>query len=106
MNEINTTVEKIDDEESVSYIISYQQLYDQVYDSKFDSDSSDYVAAISYDSANQIEPLNVQIKFGSVQANAMIDSCSVVSLITKTLANRILKTSPYAKWTTTNRTQI
>ena len=69
VNEINTTLEKSDDEESVNYIISYQQLYDQVYDSKYDSDSNDYVAAIFYDSANQIEPLNAQIKFRSVQAN-------------------------------------
>ena len=32
----------------------------------------------------------------------MIDSGSLVSLIKKTLANRILKISPSAKWTTTN----
>ena len=33
----------------------------------------------------------------------MIDSGSVVSLISKTLANRILRTSPSAKWTTTKQ---
>ena len=33
----------------------------------------------------------------------MIDSESVVSLITKTLANRILGTTPSAKWDTTKQ---
>ena len=103
VNQIDTTVEKSDDEESVNYITSYQQLYDQVYDSNYDSDSDDYVASISYDSENQLETLNAQINFGSVQAKARIDSRSVVSLFTKTLANRILKTSPSAKWTTTKQ---
>ena len=56
------------------------------------------MAAISYDSAHQLEPLNAKIQFGERQANAMIDFGSVVSLITKTLANRILRTSPSAKW--------
>ena len=87
----------------LQHITSYQQLYDQVYDSNCDSDSDEYVAASSYDSANHLEPLNAQSKFGSVQANAMIDSGNVVSLITKNLASRILKTSSSAKWTTTKQ---
>ena len=33
----------------------------------------------------------------------MIESGNVVSLITKTLANIILKTTPYAKWVTTKK---
>ena len=74
---------KSDDEESVNYITSYQQLYDQIYDSNYDSDSDDYVAAISSGSADQLEPLNVKVQFGEVKANAMIDSGSAVSLITK-----------------------
>ena len=59
------------------------------------------MAAISCDSAHQLEPFNAKIQFREVQANAMIDSENVVSLITKTLANRILRTSPSAKWNTT-----
>ena len=59
------------------------------------------MAAISCDSANQLETLNAKTKFGEVQANAMIDSGSVVSLLTKTLANRTLRTSASAKWITT-----
>ena len=100
VNQIEDTAEKNEDEESVNYIISYQQLYEQVYDSNYVSDSDNYVAAISCDSAHQLDPLNAKIQFGEVQANAMIDSGSVVSLITKTLANRILRTSPSAKWFT------
>ena len=87
---LTKTAEKSDDEESVNYITSYQQLYNQVYESNYDSDSDNYVAAISCDSANQLEPLIAKIQFVEVQANAMIDSGSVFSLITKTLANRIL----------------
>ena len=47
MNRVKTTVDKIDDEETVNYITGYQQLYDQVYDFNYDSDSNDYAAAIS-----------------------------------------------------------
>ena len=50
-----------------------------------------------------MEPLKAKTQFGEVQANAMIDSGSVVSLITKTLANRILRTTPSAKWITTKQ---
>ena len=59
------------------------------------------MAAISCDSAHQLEPLNAKIRLGEEQANAMLDSGSVVSLITKTLANRIFRTSPSEKWITT-----
>ena len=58
------------------------------------------MAAISYDSANQLEPLNVKLQFGDVKANAMIDSGIAVSLITKTLANQIIRTTQSAKWIT------
>ena len=92
VNQIDQSPEKSDDEESVNYISSYQQLYEQVYDSNYDSDSDDYVAAISSDSAHQLEPLNVEVQLGEVKAHAMIDSGSAVSLITKTLANQILRT--------------
>ena len=88
VNQIDNTAEKSDDEESVIYIIRYQQLYEQIYDSNYDSDYDNYIAAIS-------------MQFGEVQANAMIDSGSVVSLIKKTIANRILRTSPSATWITT-----
>ena len=56
------------------------------------------MAAISYDWANQLEPLNVNVQLGEVKANAMIDSGSAVSLITKILANRIIRTTQSAKW--------
>ena len=61
------------------------------------------MAAISCDSANQLETLNAKNQFGKVQANAMIDSRSVVGLITKMLAKRILRTTPSAKWVTTKK---
>ena len=69
-----------------------------MYDSNYDSDSDDYVAAISSDSAHQLEPLNVEVQLGEVKAHAMIDSGSTVSLITKTLANQILRTTKSVKW--------
>ena len=103
VNQIDKTAEKSDDEESVNYITSYQQLYDQVYGSHYDSDSDDYEASISFDSATQLEPLNNKTQFGKVQANAMVDSGSVVSLITKKLANRILRITPSAKCVTTKK---
>ena len=56
---------------------SYQQLYDQVYDSNSYSDSDDYVAAISNDETNQLEPLKVELQYGKINANSMVDSGSV-----------------------------
>ena len=97
VNQIDQSTEKSDNEVSVNYISSYQQLYAQVYDSNYDSDSDDYVAAILSDSAHQLEPLNVEVKLGEVKAHAMIDSGSAVSLITKTLANQIIRTKKSAK---------
>ena len=75
MKRIDTTAAKSDDEESVNNITSYQQLSDQVYDSNYDSDSDDYVAAISYDSVNQLDTLNV-----AKQAKWLIQAVSSVSL--------------------------
>ena len=57
-NQIDTNPTKSDDEESANYITIYQQLYYQVYDYNYDSDCYDYVAAISSNSANQLETLN------------------------------------------------
>ena len=90
--------DKSDDEESVNYITSYQQLYDQLYDSNYDSDSDDYVAAISSDSVHQLEPLNVEVQVGEIQTSAMIDSGSAVSIITQSLANKVLRSTNSAKW--------
>ena len=99
VNQIEQSPEKSDDEESVNYITSYQQLYQQVYDSNYESDSDDYVAAISSDSVHQLEPLNVEVQIGEIQTSAMIDSGSAVSIITKSLANRILQSTKSARWT-------
>ena len=101
VNQIDQSLEKSDDEESVNYITSYQQLYEQVYDSNYDSDSDDYVAVISSDSVHQLEPLNVEVQLGKIRALAMIDSGSAVSIITETLADKILQTTKSAKWTDT-----
>ena len=56
------------------------------------------VAAISSESAHQLEHLNVEVQLGKVKAHAMIDSGNAVSLITKTVANQILRTTKSAKW--------
>ena len=61
------------------------------------------MAAIYCDTANEIEPIYAKFKLGNVKANSMIDSRFVVSLITKTLANKILRTTPSAKWVTTKQ---
>ena len=105
-HQIDQSPEKSDDEESVNYITSYQQLYEQVYDSNYDSDSDDYVAVISSDSVHQLEPLNVEVQLGKVKALAMIDSGSAVSIITETLADKILQTTKSAKWTDTKDKRI
>ena len=98
VNQIDESRERSDDEESVNYITSYQQLYEQVYDSNYDSDSDDYVAAISSDSRHQLEPLNVEIQLGEIKTSAMIDSGSAVSIITRSLANKITRSTKSAKW--------
>ena len=101
VNQIDQWPEKSDDEESVNSVTSYQQLYEQVYDSNYDSDSDDYVAAISSDSVHQLEPLNVEVQMGEIRSSPMIDSGSAVSIITKSLANKIIRSTKSAKWTDT-----
>ena len=64
----------------------------------YDIDSDDYVAAIFINAVIQLEPLQAKLqKF----ANSMIDSGSVCSIITKFLANKILKSTLSARWVTT-----
>ena len=72
-----------------------------MYDSNYDRDSDDYVAVISSDSVHQLEPLNVEVQLGKITALAMIDSGRAVSIITETLADKILQTTKSAKWTDT-----
>ena len=72
-----------------------------MYDSNYDSDSDDYVAVILSDSVHQLEPLNVEVQLGKVRALAMIDSGSAFSIIMETLADKILQTTKFAKWTDT-----
>ena len=103
VNQIDESRENSDDEDSVNYITNYQQLYEQVYDSNYDSDSDDYVAAISSDSVHQLEPLNVEIQLGEIKTSAMIDSGSAVSIITRSLANKNIRSTKSAKWTKCNR---
>ena len=68
-------------------------MYEQVYDSDYDSDSDNYVAAVSSDSVHQLEPLNVEVQMGEIRTSAMIDSGSAVSIITKSLANKIIRST-------------
>ena len=56
---------------------------------------------ISSDSVHQLELLNVEVQLGKVRALAMIDTGSAVSIITETLADKILQTTKFAKWTDT-----
>ena len=98
MSQIEATITKNDDEESVKLITSYRELCEQVYDSNYDSDSRNYVAAISSDAANHLEPPNAKVQFGKITAISKIDSGSACSIITKTLAIDIVKTTPTARW--------
>ena len=72
-----------------------------MYHSIYDNDSDFYVAAISTDAANQLEPINVKIQSRKISASSMIDSGSACRIITKTLANKILKITPSVRWITT-----
>ena len=96
VNQIDRSPEKSDNEQSVTYITSYQKLFEQVCDSNYDSDSDENVAAVSSDSVQQLEPLNVEVQLGKVKEQAMIDSGSVFSIITETLANQIIRTTKSA----------
>ena len=100
-NQFESTPDKSDDGESVNYVTSYRVLYDQVYNSNYDSDTDNYVAAISSETANQLENLNAKIQFGNIHLISMIDSSSVCSIITKGLARNIPKTTPTDRWSTT-----
>ena len=74
------------------------ELNEKVYDSNFVSDSDNYVESISSETANKLELFNSKVKYGKIPAISMIDSGSICSIITKTLAKNILKTNPTARW--------
>ena len=47
------TPDNSDNEELVNYITSFRETSEQVYDSTYDSDSGNYVAVISNETANK-----------------------------------------------------
>ena len=56
VNQIETTKEEDNDEESFNYIVSYGELNNQVYKLTYDSESDDnHVAPISSEKANEIK---------------------------------------------------
>ena len=74
-------------------------MYEQVNVSNYGSDSDNYFAAIPSDAANQLEPLVAEVQLGKISLNSMVNSLSDCSILTRILANNILKTTSTARWT-------
>ena len=62
------------------------------------------MAAICSDTANQLDPLKTRTQYGRIAANSMIDDGSICSIITK--INRILKSTPFARWINTKQDKV
>ena len=100
VKQIDSTPFISDHEDSVNFITKYKELYEHVYDSNYDIDSDNCVAAIWSETANILELLNAILLFGNFLSISTIDSGSVCSIITKSLASNVLKTTPTAQWIT------
>ena len=87
------------EKKTISYITNYRDLYEQVYDSQYDSESDNYVAAISSETAIKLETPKAKFHFVNIYLISIVNSSSGCSMITRSLAKDILKTTLIAQWT-------
>ena len=73
-------------------------------ESDYDSSDDNMVASIASNSM-QIEPKNTTLQIGNTQVGLLIDSGSVCSILTESLAAEIRDNSPLARWLMTTPPQ-
>ena len=71
--------------------------YNPPCESDYDSSDDNIVASIAINSI-QIEPKNTTLHIGNTQVGLLIDSGSVCSILTESLATEIVDNSPLARW--------
>ena len=98
VNQIESTPDIKDVEESIIYVTSNRELYEQAYDSNYDNDSDNYVAAFSSKIANMLEPLNSNL---CLATSSRFQRPTQVVIAAKDLDENILKSVSKARWTTT-----
>ena len=73
-------------------------------ESDYDSSDDNMVASIASNSI-QIEPKNTTLQIGNTQVGLLIDSGSVCSILTESLAAELVDNSPLARWLMTTPPQ-
>ena len=89
---VNTVDGKAHPEDSKNFIRTTK-----LYESDYSSREDNTVALIENDIA-KIEPLNMPIKFGSTSTTLLGDSGSSCSILNRSLAKQVVKSSPHAVW--------
>ena len=69
----------------------------KLYESEYISGEDNTVAVIE-NAVEKVEPLNMPIKIGNTNSTLLVDSGSACSILNRTLASRVVQSSPRAFW--------
>ena len=89
---VNTVDQQPHPEDSVNFLRATK-----LYKSDYSSGEDNTVALIENDIA-KIEPLNILIKIGNILTTLLVDSGSSCSILNRSLAIQVVKSSPHAVW--------
>ena len=89
---VNTVDEERHPEDSVNFLQS-TKLYESDY-----SSGEDNMVALSENDVAKIEPLNMPIKIGNISTTLLVDSGSACSILNRSFASQVVKSSSYAVW--------
>ena len=89
-------VEKDDQNEHVNQISAN---FDPDLESNYSSDEDNCVAVVSStDSTTSVDAINLPVIFGNTSANVLLDSGSVCTIVSESLATSIVSQDPNSKW--------
>ena len=89
---LNIVDEEPHHEHSVNFLWSTK-----LYESDYSSGEDNTVAVIENGIA-KIEPLNMSTKIGNISTKLLVDSGSACSILNRSLASRVVKSSPHGIW--------
>ena len=89
---VKTEDEEPHPEDSVIFLRSTK-----LYESDYSCAEDNMVTLIENDIA-KIEPLNMPVKMGNILTSLLVDSGSTCSILNRSLASQVVKSSPHAAW--------
>ena len=70
----------------------------KLYESDYSSGEEDNTVAMIETAVEKVEPLNMPLKIGNVNTTLLVDSGSACSILNRSLASQVIKSSPRAFW--------